>query len=260
MKFGPVPPKKLPQQDPMKVLQLAERWQRAAFAQARWAEPAKEAVRFFEGDQYTAAQLAEMKRTGRPHYKFNIIAPIVRLIQGYQANNKTDIKFEPANDALSTAEVADTLSAVEKEIVTGSEMEFVDAEVFLDGLVSGRGYYRTQLDFEDNDLGEVRTEAFDPFAVFIDPDADTYDLNKSAGFLQTSKFVSIDEIEGTFGKRTAELVKPFTMGQTPLAPVSSLIVNDEVTPARTFGLREDSSIEYWDSFYSLMGDFVDPLR
>ena len=43
MKFGPVPPKKLPKQDPFKVLLLAEKWQRAAYAQQRWAEPAKRA-------------------------------------------------------------------------------------------------------------------------------------------------------------------------------------------------------------------------
>ena len=45
MKFGPVPPKKLPQQDPSKVLLLAEKWQRAAYAQQRWAEPEERAPR-----------------------------------------------------------------------------------------------------------------------------------------------------------------------------------------------------------------------
>ena len=98
MKFGPVPPKKLPQQDPAKVLLLAEKWQRAAYAQQRWAEPAKKAWDFFEGRQYTERQLEELRRQKRPAFKFNMIAPLVRLVLGYQRANKTDITFQPGQD------------------------------------------------------------------------------------------------------------------------------------------------------------------
>lgn len=51
MKFGPVPARKMPEQDPTKVLLMEERWQRAAFAQQPWAERAKKTVDFFEKQQ-----------------------------------------------------------------------------------------------------------------------------------------------------------------------------------------------------------------
>jgi len=260
MKFGPVALNKLPNQDPQKVLLHAERWQRALWAQEAWATPAKECYDFLEGRHYTATQLAKLKAEGRPHFKFNIIAPIVRLILGYQGNNRTDITHKPGQDNRSTDSVADALSKLEKAVADGSMLDFVDVEVFLDGLATGRGWYDTRLDFEKNDLGEIKTTASDPFCIYPDPDADTYDLNESAGYIIESKMVSIDEIEAGLGKRVADLIRPFTMGQTPVSPISGhAFVNDEISPSRYFGQREDATT-FWDNFYGAMGYFVDTHR
>lgn len=259
MRFGPVPPKNLPEQDPIKVLMLAERWQRASYAQEKWATPAKVAVDMFEGRQWTAEQIAAMGR-GRAALKFNIIAPLVRIVQGYFGNNKNDITFSPGQDTLSTEKVAEALTHLEKAIATGCHQEFVDIEVFLDGLISGRGYFNTQLDWSDNDLGEVKTEAADPFSIYPDPDASTYDLNATASFMQQAKWLSLDEIEGNLGKNAMELVRPWTKGQTPMGPLQTVNVNDEISPQRFFGMREDGDNNYWDNFYSMMGDFVDTHR
>ena len=260
MKFGPVPPKKLPKQDPAKVLLLAERWQRAAYAQQKWAVGAKVSVDFFEGRQWTAEQLARTARRSRPAFTFNMIAPLVRLVLGYQRSNKTDITFQPGQDMRASEQLAETLTRIEKVIATGSMMDYVDTEVFLDGLIGGRGYFDTRLSFETNDLGEVNTVAADPFSVYPDPDADTFDFNETASHMMQTKYVSLDEIEGTFGPQALDLLRPFVLGQTPLAPVTSMIIADEISPVRTYGERADNEETWWDSFYSLVGDFVDTSR
>lgn len=260
MKYGPTPTDKLPEQDQTKVMILAERHQRASWAHNKWAESAKVCVDFFEGRQWTAKALADMAAQKRPALQFNVIAPLVRLILGYHANNKTDITFSPGSDARSSEEIAEILSRLEKNAAMSTGLKFVDGEVFLDGIVAGRGFYKTVLDFENNDLGEISTKAQDPFSTYIDPDADTYDLNESSAYIQTAKMVSIDEIEGTFGKKVAGLVRPFTQGHTPVAPVTSMMVGDEVSPVRTFGQRDETSNEWWDTFYGTMGDFVDTYR
>lgn len=260
MKFGPVPPKKLPKQDPTKVLLLAERWQRAAYAQQRWATGAKIAVDFFEGRQWTEDQLRTMHRARRPAFKFNMIAPLVRLVLGYQRSNKTDITFQAGQDMRSSENTAEALTRLEKIIATNSHQDYVDTEVFLDGLICARGYFDTRLDFETNDLGECKTYAADPFSVYPDPDADTYDFNETSAHIMQTKYVSLDEIEGTFGGQAMELLRPFVLGITPLAPVSSYIIADEISPIRTYGERADNEDAWWDSFYSLVGDFVDTSR
>jgi len=260
MRFGPVPPQQLPLQNPSKILVLAERWQRSAWAQQRWAERGKQATDFFEGRQWTEKQIAEMRRQKRPALKFNIIAPLVRLVIGYHRSNKTDITFLPDQDARSSEQVAEALTRIEKVIGEGSHMDYVDTEVFLDGLLTGRGYYDSRLDFETNDLGEAKTFACDPFSVYLDPDADSYDLNENHSYVMQTKFVSLDEIDAWFGRTARDLLQPFILGQTPLAPISSLIIEDEISPVRTFGERQDIDADFWDSFYSLVGDFVDTRR
>jgi hypothetical protein len=259
MRYGPMPPKKLPEQDSQKVTLHAERWARATWAHSKWAEPAKEAIRFLEGDQYTEAQKAEFKRQRRAPVRFNIIAPVVRLVLGFHRNNRSDITFQPGQDLLSSQQTADALTAIEKTIATGSHMEYVDAEVFLEGIAGGRGWFDTRLNWDDNILGEIKTTSLDPFAVKVDPDADTYDVNESASFMMYDKFVSIDEIEASLGAQVAELVRPLARGLTP-SPISSMMVGDDVTAVRTFGRREDMDTDYWDNLYSLFGDLADRHR
>lgn len=259
MRYGPMPPKVLPEQDSAKVTLLAERWARASWAHQKWAEPAKEAVRFLEGDQYTEQQLAEFKRQRRAPVRFNIIAPVVRLVLGFHRNNKSDITYHPGQDTQASAQTADALTAIQKVISTSNDMEYVDAEVFLEGIASGRGWFDTRLDWEKNILGEIKTCSLDPFAVYVDPDADSYDVNESAAYMQYAKFVSIDEIEANLGRQVAELVRPLARGMTP-SPISSMIVDDQITPVRTFGLREDMDTDYWDNLYSLFGDLADRHR
>lgn len=239
---------------------LATRWQRAAQAQAAWAEPARTCFDFFEGRQYTADQIAKLTAGQRPSFKFNVIAPLVRLVIGYHRSNKSDITFSPGHDMRATEITAEAMSQLEKAISRMNKQEFVDCEVFLDGLVGGRGFFRTMLDWENNDLGEISRKALDPFTCYPDPDAWSYDLNESASYVTTSKYVSIDDIEANLGKQVMDLVAPFTKGQTPNAPISSLWVNDEVTPVRYFGQYEEGMNQWWDQFYSLMGDWVDPYR
>lgn len=260
MKFGPVPPKRVPKQDSAKVLLLAERWQRAQQAQASWAERARKAVDFFEGRQWTQDQLAEMKRMKRPALTFNIINRFVRLVLGYHAGNKSDITFKPGQDSQSSEATAEALSRVAKAIAEMSALEYVDVEVFADGLVTGRGYYDTRLDFDENDLGECMTRAADPFSTYPDPDCDTYDLNETAAYVSTARNVSLDEIELAFGLKVAQLLKPFITGQTPIAPISSLIIDEEITPVRNFSEVDSEKTPWWDQFYSLAGDFVDTRR
>lgn len=258
MRFGPVPPKLLPYQDSAKILLHAERQQRASWANRNWAERAKKCVDMFEGRQWTAEQLAARK--GRPSFQFNIIAPLVRLILGYHRGNKTDITFQPGQDLRASEQLAEALTRIEKVIAEGCDMPFVDTEVFMDGLIASRGFFDTRLDFEHNDLGEIKTAAQDPFCTFPDPDADTYDLDASAAFINTAKMISIDEIEAQYGKTVAGLVRPFVNGQTPLAPLSSQVLNEEITPVRMFGERNEGDTAYWDQLYSMLGDFVDTRR
>lgn len=258
--IGPTPPKGLPKQDYELILMLGTRWQRAKEAMREWAPRGKEAVDFFEGRQYTEDQLAVMRKSGRLALKFNKIGRLVRLVMGYHSGNASDITFKPGQDSLSSEQVAEALNKVEKSEASNMGLEYVDEEVFLDGLVAGRGWFDTRLDFEKNDLGEMVTRSLDPFATYVDPDADTYDLNDSSSYMIFSQMYALEEIEAEFGKRVSEHIRPFTNGQTPVEPITTLNIEEDISPVRTFAERQDSNFLWWDAFYGMLGDFVDTYR
>lgn len=267
MTYGPVPQRSLPKQDPERLMLLAERWNRANAAHETWARAAKQAVDFVEGRQWTAEELASMAAQGRrPALTYNKIGPLVRLVLGFQRNNKTDIKCLPSLDDIGTEQVADCLTRILKQIGEASQLPYVDTEVFMDGIIGGRGFYDTRLCFDDNELGEVRVRANDPFTKFIDPDTESYDLDDrygGAGFIIDRRWTSPDEIEHVYGKSAAALVAPLARGMTPSGPILSAYGTDSnITPVRAFGNRDDESNigPWWDIYNGLMGDYIDPLR
>lgn len=261
MMYGPLPPRALPQQNTEMVRLCADRFWRASQAQQEWAKVAKECTDFFEGRQWTEKQLRALEKAKRPALVFNKIAPLVRLVLGYMRNNRTDISYLPANEGPATSQVGDIITQIMKQVSEVNQMPWVDAEVFMDGIVTGRGFYDTRLNFDENELGEIVSQALDPFCVYVDPDCDKYDLDKGAKFLDVTRWLSYDDVGGAFGEQAAALVRPFigtsysqTWGGFPFMDMSS----PEITPRRTFGATEDPTLQPFADFFHT--EMIDPTR
>lgn len=265
MAYGPLAPKKLPEQDVELLLLLLDRWQRAAGAHAKWAEPAKKCIDAVEGRQWDQGALAKLKSLGRPALTINKINRLVRLVLGLFMNNQMDLRYLPGHDGSGLDTTAEALTAVAKQISEANQLPYIDTEVFLDGIMTGRGFFNHRLCFEDNDFGELGIGAQDPFATYLDPDAEGYDLNGSlntngCGYIVTARMACLDEIEHFYGKSAREAVQPFAYGRTPLSQYYVQGPAEEISPVRRFGQSEDSQSEWWDTVYSQLGSFVDPLR
>jgi hypothetical protein len=258
----PIQPRRLPVQDHAKLLLLADRWQRATGPHATWADRAKLAFDFVEGRQWTESQLAAYAAQGRPVITKNKIAPLVRLVLGYHAQNRLETTYVADQDGLGLDTTAEALSKVRKAIAKSSREHHVDTAVFMDGLIGSRGFYNVYIDFDGNDLGEVRVRAEDPFCTYLDPDGDEYDPD-TWGYTIRSRMLSIDEIEATFGREAADLVSPWARGQTPVSPITMINNGNgaDITPVRAFGSRESHDFtDWWDNIHGLMGDCYDPYR
>ncbi len=260
MTYGPVPLRQLPKQDSQKSRLMVDRWYRGHQAMESWATGAKQCVDFFEGRQWTADQLAKLAKESRPALVFNKIAPLVRLVVGYMRNNRSDIRYLPGNEGGGTGSTAEILSRVAKQIGEQNQLPWVDAEVFLDAILTGRGYYDIRLDFERNDLGEVCISAVDPFSVILDPDATSYDTNEHASITKT-KWLSLDEVEVCYGPEAAKLIRPFigtnggaTWGGFPFLDMSG----PEITPIRTFGQTDDPTTDTFRNFFH--SELIDSYR
>lgn len=249
-----------PPQDGQRIDLHASRFQRSADALRRWAEVAKRCVDYFEGRQWSAADLAILKAEGRPALTLNKIKPLVNLALGYHLNNRTDLAFLPGYDGTGTAEIAAALTHTAKQISEKNQKPYVDSEVFLDGIVSGRGFWDYRLDFSANMLGEVKIRAQDPFSTYVDPDAMEYDLN-SGNFVMTSRMVSLEEVEHFYGAAVSNMVGPLLRagGVSRGMPVSTLPFEEEITPWRRFGGEWDDPTSWGNGLYTY-NDFVDAAR
>ncbi|WP_341893749.1 hypothetical protein [Ferrovibrio terrae] len=260
MRYGPTAPRGLPVQDPEKLLLLADRWARATAPHDKWAEDAKKCVDYVEGRQWAENVKRSIERQGRPVLTFNEIFPLVRLVLGYHRNNRNDTRAIPGYDGTGEEKVAEAISRVFKQTAEQNQMSARDAEVFGDGIMTGRGFYDTRLDFSENDFGEIKTGSRDPFRVKVDPDLDDYDLDKG-GFVIQDEWACIDQVRDLYGQQAADLVSPLTRGNTSVGPIiNTNSESGDVHPIRSFGLEDNDMPEWWGQYNTVLGDYTDPLR
>lgn len=248
--------KKLPKQDPAKVMKLVNRFERALPGHKEWALSAKKCVDYFEGRQWTAEEITKRAERGLESLSFNEIGPLVRLVIGYFQNNKTETVFLPGNDAKSTQDLAELLSKIVKHIGALNQQPFVETEAYLDGLLTGRGFLETKLNFEENLLGDIEISAFDPFNVYLCPDSTEYDLDKHP-YIQKSKMVSLDEIKAKYGAEAKELLEGFVQGDTWNGFPTSSRDGEDISPVRGFGMQIDEDGQ--NDFGGFQSTFFDHL-
>lgn len=179
----------------------------------KFVEKANKCEDFFEGQQWDKEDLALLKAYRRPALTINKIISTISNVLGEQIFNRTDIHFKPRNEG-ATQEIAEVLTKVFMQISDNNQLPWVRSDVFADGIITSRGFYDVRLDFDDSARGEVRIEQLNPKNVLIDADASTYDPDGWYDVIIT-KWMSIDEIEMTYSKKDAELLKNRSEGYFP---------------------------------------------
>lgn len=147
---------------------------------------------FFEGDPYTAEELADMAERGQPPTRRNEIAPIIERIVGQFIQTRQTATFlgrnTPADDQAG-AIAQDYLRFVDQ----ANMYEFEEQELVEDALVGGVGWLK--IEPERNALGEMQTKmsARNPFNVFTDPYATRYNLNDDGKFVAEGPWVDLED-------------------------------------------------------------------
>lgn len=261
MLTGPVARSRLPTPNPKMAALMLDRFERAATAHQKWAEPAKKAVDYYEGRQLTDEVRAALLAQGRPALVFNVIKPLIRVALGYQRNNRTDTKYLPGADGSGSAELAEALTMIVKDAADDTDMKYVDAEVFAEGMLTGRGWYDVRLSFEHNDLGEIVARADDPFSIFVDPDATTYNP-EDWNYVFETRWVSADEIDALYGKSASTYAGRLVGGGNPSSglPTGMYDATEEIRPVTGFGYDGSDMGIMASRLHERLFDYVDTAR
>ena len=206
MAYRPDKPKRLSKE---KEYQLArDQWN--AYTRARdnghqdYIAVAKRCDAFYRGEQWDAADLSSLDDQGRPALTINTILPTINTVLGEQTTRRADVTFKPRGRGKQ--DIADTLTKLFLQISDNNKLDWVEAQVFSDGLIQDRGWFDVRVDFDDHIQGEVRITAKDPLDILIDPDAKDYDPRTWNEIFET-RWMSLDEIEETYGQKKADQLR-----------------------------------------------------
>ena len=127
---------------------------------------AKKCDMYYRGDQWDEFDMQQLDDQGRPALTINTILPTINAVLGEQSTKKADIQFKPRGGG--NQDVADVLTKVYQQIADNNKLEWIENQVFSDGLIQDRGYFDVRIDFSDHIMGEVKIEAKDPLeAAFL---------------------------------------------------------------------------------------------
>lgn len=192
----------------------SDNWQRYRYGVDRGHREYTESARFLEGyylggqydgdgnlmggGHWSEVDLDALKEQMRPAYEANQIMPALNSAFGYQISNRMEISFRPRSGE-ATRELAESRSKVAMQIAANNKLQWLESEVFQDGLIQQRGYLDIRMSFEDNEQGEVAISVLDPLDVIPDPDAKGYAPSTWSDFI-VSRWMTLDDIEGLYGK------------------------------------------------------------
>jgi hypothetical protein len=183
-------------------------WSRYAWCRdnghTRFMTKADKCERFFQGDQWDAADRAALESQRRPVLTINKILSTVGNVMGEQINNRSEISFRPRSGA--PTEIADILNKVYKQISDNNQLDWVRSDVFADGIIKGRGFADVRIEYGDSMQGDVAITKLNAKNVIIDPDGEAYDPD-TWGEVFTTKWLTADDIAVTYTAEDAELLR-----------------------------------------------------
>jgi hypothetical protein len=136
-------------------------------ADKEWREFSEKLTRYYLGKQWSPDDQAIMADTKRPALSLNQLRSLVKLVTGYQRQNRYPIRVYGAEETdESTAAVLEELI---QNIVVGNLYQYQDSQRFLHGLVTGRGWMFGKMDYSQDWLGEVKLHSrVNPRHVYYD--------------------------------------------------------------------------------------------
>ena len=162
-----------------------------------WLDVAKKCDKFYLGDQWDQKDRDKLEAEGRPVLTINEVLKVVNAFLGKQSKQRADLDFKPRRDADSVS--AKMINQLSEQILDHNTYEFLEKEVFEDGIVVDRGYFDLRMDFTDNLMGDIRIKTLDPYEVLPDPDSKSYDPEEWNSVI-TTRWMTLDDVEAHYGK------------------------------------------------------------
>lgn len=180
-------------------------WFRSAVDKSNdWRKEAREDYSFVTGQgQWSKADKEALAEQGRPAITINKIKPQINVLSGYQRLNRYDIDFLPRTP--DDQKLCDVRKGVTKFIMDECDYEYNESQVFIDGAISGIGWFEVRYDWDYDTMdGEVKIIRESPFNIYVDPEARKIDFS-DAKFIIRAKWVDKEELKLIYKEHAEEI-------------------------------------------------------
>lgn len=162
------------------------------------------AMNFFIGQHWTIEEIADMRASGRPALTINQFFRDMDSIVGEMIYSTGDVRFSPTD--AGTQDASDVFDKLYLSISNQNKLQYLDPRVLFLGMLSGRGYYRLRMEFNDEMQGAVQIKAPRPQNVVLDPEIDDPDPDTWSQVF-TTRFVNMNDIALTYGEAAAKEIE-----------------------------------------------------
>ena len=162
-----------------------------------WRSEAREDYGFYTGEaQWTEADKEKLRAEKRPAITINRIRPQVNVLCGYQRINRSDIDFLPRTS--DDAKLCEVRKGVTKYVLDTCNYEYAENQVFLDGVVTGLGWFEVGYKFKYPTLdGDAFVRRESPFNIYVDSESREPDFS-DAKYIIRAKWVEKSDLERVF--------------------------------------------------------------
>lgn len=180
-----------------------------------WRTEAKLCYEYKDGDQWSAADKAVLRKRKQPATVNNQIKVLYDWTIGQYAGNRTHALYTGRNtpaDDLSHH----TMSALKLHVEQNSNYEFQERDMFEDGVITGFGVLDIRPKYNPLvQAEEVTMEAVDCFEFGPDPYSRNYDWNRDAKFLCRWKWIDANDIKRMWPSHAAAINNIFAESDAP---------------------------------------------
>ncbi len=156
------------------------------------------------GRQWTEDDRATVESEGRPCFEVDVVKPAVNAAIGYQISNRVDISFVPRGGE-ADEQSAKLMSKVVRQVLDNADWRSRETDICLDGFIQQRGFLNVEMNYDNNDLGEIELRVIDPMDAIPDPDAKGMDPDSWTDWRET-RWLTEGQIEGEYGRDVAQAV------------------------------------------------------
>lgn len=173
-------------------------WRIARNGWGPWNRKAKQAYKYYLGDQWKSEDRQSLEDQSRPALTINKIKPILRLISGMQRQNRQDliVRARKGGSVLLGSLLTDIL----KMYYDISYADWQTSFQFFDGSICGKGWLAIDVDYTQDIInGDLLLTRENPLMIWEDPYSARYDLS-DAKFIFRTYWNDKDELKKKFPK------------------------------------------------------------